>query len=324
MKAIVYTEYGSPDVLQFKEVVKPTPKDNEVLIKVHAASLNAADWHYMRADPFLIRPTSGLLKPKNTLLGADVAGRVEAVGRTVTQFKPGDEVFGDLSESGRGTFAEYVCASENALVLKPANLSFEEAAAVPLAAVTALQGLRKGQIQPGQKVLINGASGGVGMFAVQIAKALGAEVTAVCSTRNLDIVRSIGADHVIDYTKEDFTQNGRRYDLILAANGYHSISDYRRVLTPKGTYVMTGGTTAQLSEAMLKGPWMSRNGQKMGNLLAKPNKEDLAFIKELLESGKVKPVIDRCYPLREVPDAIRYLEEGHAQGKVVITVAHNN
>jgi NADPH:quinone reductase-like Zn-dependent oxidoreductase len=321
MKAIVYAEYGSPDVLELKEVAKPTPKDNEVLIKVHAASLNAADWHYLRADPFLIRFTSGLLKPKNTFLGADVAGRVEAVGRTVTQFKPGDEVFGDLSESGRGTFAEYVCASENALALKPANLSFEEAAAVPLAAVTALQGLRKGQIQPGQKVLINGASGGVGMFAVQIAKALGAEVTAVCSTLNVDIVRSIGADHVIDYTKEDFTRNGHRYDLILAANGYHPISDYRRVLTPNGTYVMTGGAMSQLSEAMIKGPWISMRGsQKMGNLLAKPNKEDLAFMKELLETGKVKAVIDRCYPLSEVPEALRYLEEGHAQGKVVITV----
>jgi NADPH:quinone reductase-like Zn-dependent oxidoreductase len=219
-----------------------------------------------------------------------------------------------------------VCAKEEALALKPAGLSFEEAAAVPLAAVTALQGLRtKGQIQPGQKVLINGASGGVGMFAVQIAKALGAEVTAVCSTRNVGIVRSIGADHVIDYTKEDFTRNGHRYDLILAANGYHSISDYKRVLTPGGTYVMSGGDMAQLSEVMLKGPWISMTGsKKMGNLLAKPNKNDLAFMKELLESGKVKPVIDRCYPLSEVPDAIRYLEEGHAQGKVVITVAQHN
>ncbi len=326
MKAIIYTEYGSPDVLQFKDVEKPTPKEDEVLIKVHAASLNAADLHYLRADPFLIRPTSGLLKPKNTFLGADVAGRIEAVGRTVTQFKPGDEVFGDLSESGRGTFAEYVCASENALALKPANLSFEEAAAVPLAAVTALQGLRsKGQIQPGQKVLINGASGGVGMFAVQIAKALGAEVTAVCSTRHLDLVRSIGADHVIDYTKEDFTQNGHRYDLILAANGYHSISDYRRVLTPQGTYVTTGGSMAQMSQAMLQGRWISMTGsQKMSNMLARPDKQDLAFMKELLESGKVKPVIDRFYPLSQVADAIRYLEEGHAQGKVVITVAQNN
>jgi len=326
MKAIVYTVYGSPDVLKLKEVVKPAPKDNEVLIKVYAASLNAADLHYMRADPFLIRPTSGLLKPKNTLLGADVAGRIEAVGRAVTLFKPGDEVFGDLSVSGRGTFAEYVCARENALVLRPANLSFEEAAAVPMAAVTALQGLRdKGMIRSGQKVLINGASGGVGSFAVQIAKSFGAEVTAVCSTRNLDIVRSIGADHVIDYTQEDFTQNGHRYDLILAANGYHSISDYKRVLTPKGTYVMTGGAMAQLSEVMLKGPWISMTGsQKMGNILAKPNQKDLAFVKELLEAGKVVPVIDRSYSLSEVPEALRYLEEGHARGKVVITVAESN
>jgi NADPH:quinone reductase-like Zn-dependent oxidoreductase len=326
MKAIVYTEYGSPDVLELKEVVKPTPKDNEVLVKVYAVSANAADLHLLRADPFLIRLSSGLLKPKNEILGSDVAGRVEAVGENVKQFKLGDEVFGDISAGGWGGFAEYVCAREDALVLKPANISFEEAAAVPMAAVTALQGLRsKGQIQPGQKVLINGASGGVGMFAVQIAKAFGAEVTAVCSTRNLDIVRSIGADHVVDYTQEDFTQNGHRYDLILAANGYHSISDYRRVLTPTGTYVMTGGAMAQLSEVMLKGPWISMTGsQKMGNLLAKPNKNDLAFMKELLEAGKVKPVIDRCYPLSEVADALRYLEEGHAQGKVVITVAQNN
>jgi len=326
MKAIVYTEYGSPDVLHLKEVVKPTPKDNEVLVKVHAVSANAADVHLLRADPFLIRLSSGLLKPKNTILGSDVAGRVEAVGGNVKQFKPGDEVFGDISGCGWGGFAEYVCAREDALVLKPANSSFEEAAAVPMAAVTALQGLRnKGQIQPGQKVLINGASGGVGMFAVQIAKAFGAEVTAVCSTRNLDIVRSIGADNVIDYTREDFTQNGQHYDLILAANGYRSISDYRRALSPMGIYVTTGGSMAQLSEVMLKGPWISMTGsQKMGNLLAKPNKQDLSFIKELLEAGKVKPVIDRCYPLGEVPEAIRYLEEGHAQGKVVITVAHNN
>ena len=322
MKAIVYTEYGSPDVLELKEVAKPTPKDNEVLIKVHAASLNAADWHYLRAGPFLIRFTSGLLKPKNTFLGADVAGRVEAVGRTVTQFKPGDEIFGDLSESGRGTFAEYVCASENALALKPANISYEEAAAVPMAAVVALQGLRTGKIQSGQKVLINGASGGVGMFAVQIAKSFGAEVTAVCSTRNLELVRSIGADHVIDYSREDFIQNGQRYDLILAVNGYRSISDYKRALSPTGRYVMSGGTTAQMFEAMLLGSWMSRNGsQKMGNLAAKPNQKDLIFVKELLENGKVVPIIDRCYPLREVADAMRYLEEGHAQGKIVITVA---
>ena len=323
MKAIVYTQYGSPDVIQFKEVETPTPKDNEVLIKVHAASVNAGDWHYLRGTPLLFRLSAGLLKPKNIFLGADVAGRVEAVGRDVTQFQPGDEVFGDLSEAGRGTFAEYVCASEQALALKSANISFEEAAAVPVAAVTALQGLRKGGIQPGQKVLINGASGGVGTFAVQIAKSFGAEVTAVCSTKKVDMVRSIGANHVIDYTRQDFSQNGQRYDLILAANGYRPISDYKRALSPAGTYVMSGGATAQMFEAMLLGPWMSRNGQKMGNLLAGPNNKDLHFVKELIEAGKVIPVIDRCYPLSEVADAIRYLEEGHVQGKVVITVAHN-
>ena len=326
MKAIVYTEYGSPDVLHLKEIAKPTPKDNEVLVKVYAVSANAADLHLLRADPFLIRLSSGLLKPKNKILGSDIAGRVEAVGKNVEQFKRGDEVFGDISAGGWGGFAEYVCVHEDALVLKPAKSSFEEAAAVPMAAVTALQGLRtKGQIQSGQKVLIHGASGGVGMFAVQIAKSFGAEVTAVCSTRNVDIVRSIGADHVIDYTREDFTRNGKHYDLILAANGYRSISEYRRSLTPKGIYVMTGGAMAQLSEVMLKGPWISMIGsQKMVNLLAKPNKQDLSFIKGLLESGKVKSVIDRCYPLRETADAIRYVEEGHAQGKVVITVAQNN
>lgn len=325
MKAIIYTKYGPPDVIGLKEVEKPAPKDNEVLIKVHAASLNAADWHYLRGTPFLFRFDSGLLKPKNTFLGADVAGRIEAVGRNVTQFQPGDEVFGDLSESGRGTFAEYVCAREDALALKPANISYEEAAGVPVAAVTALQGLRdKGQIQRGQKVLINGASGGVGTFAVQIAKVFGAEVTAVCSTKKIDMVRSIGADHVIDYTREDFTRDGQRYDLILAANGYRSISDYKSALRPTGTYVMSGGAMSQMMQAMLLGPWMSRNGQKMGNLLSRPNSKDLAFMKELLEAGKIVPVIDRCYPLSETADALRYLEAGHAQGKVVITVAPNN
>jgi NADPH:quinone reductase-like Zn-dependent oxidoreductase len=321
MKAIVYTQYGSPDVLQLKEVERPALRENEVLIKVHAASLNAADWHYLRGAPFLFRLETGFPKPKNTFLGADVAGRVEAVGRNVTQFQPGDEVFGDLSESGRGAFAEYVCASENTLALKPANISFEEAAAVPMAAVVALQGLRAGKIQRGQKVLVNGASGGVGTFAVQIAKAFGAEVTAVCSTRKLDMVRSIGADHVIDYTQEDFTRNRQQYDLILAVNGYRSISDYKRALSLTGTYVMSGGDTAQMMEAMFLGPWMSRKGsRKMGNLAAKPNQKDLIFVKELLETGKVVPVIDRCYPLREMADAMRYLEEGHAQGKIVITV----
>jgi NADPH:quinone reductase-like Zn-dependent oxidoreductase len=326
MKAIVYEEYGSPDVLELKEVAKPAPKDDEVLIKVYAASINAADLHMLRADPFLIRLSSGLLKPKNEILGADIAGRVEAVGSNVMQLKPGDEVFGDISGCGWGGFAEYVCVCENALVIKPANISFEEAAAVPMAAVTALQGLRdKGQIQSGQKVLIYGASGGVGAFAVQIAKSLGAEVTAVCSTRNVDRMRSLGADHVIDYTQEDFSQNGQGYDLILAANGDRSISDYRRALSPKGIYVMSGGSMSQMSQAMLQGPWISMTGsKKMGNLLAKPNTVDLTFMKELLEAGKVKPVIDRRYPLSEVPEALRYLEEGHAQGKVVITVANNN
>ena len=324
MKAIVYHNYGSLNVLKLEEREKPTPQDNEVLVKIHAASVNALDQHLLRADPFLARLHSGLLKPKYQILGADIAGQVEAVGRNVEQFQPGDEVFGDIFACGLGGFAEYVCARENALVLKPANLSFEEAAAVPMAAVTALHGLRdKGQIQPGQKVLIHGASGGVGTFAVQIAKAFGAEVTAVCSTRNVDIARSMGADQVIDYTREDFTRNGQRYDLILAANGYHSIADYKRALRPKGTYVVTGGSMAQLFQAMLLGPWISMTGRKkMGSLTSKPNQKDLVFMKELLEAGKVVPVIERRYPLREVAEALRYLEEGHAKGKVVITVEH--
>jgi NADPH:quinone reductase-like Zn-dependent oxidoreductase len=323
MKAIVYTKYGPPDVLQLKEIERPAPKENEVLVKVHAASVNAYDWHLLTADIFLVRLMGGgLLKPKNTRLGADVAGRVEAVGRNVKQFRPGDEVFGDMAGHGNGSFAEYVSASESAFALKPANLSFDEAAAVPMAAVTALQGLRdEGQIQPGQKVLINGASGGVGTFAVQIAKSFGAEVTAVCSTRNLDQARSLGADHVIDYTKVDFTQSGRQYDLILAANGYHSLSAYKRALTSKGIYVMAGGSIAQIFEAMLLGSWMSQTGgKKMGGVSAKPNQEDLAFLKGLLEAGKVVPVIDRRYPLGEAAEALRYLGEGHARGKVVMVM----
>ncbi|MBI1820084.1 MAG: NAD(P)-dependent alcohol dehydrogenase [Nitrospirae bacterium] len=327
MKAIVYTKYGPPDVLELKEVEKPTPKDNEVLVKVRAASVNAADWRLMRADPFLARLYSGLLKPtKFQILGADIAGRVEAVGKNVGQFQLGDDVFGDIFASGFGGFAEYKCARENELVLKPANISFEEAAAVPLAALTALHGLRdKGQIQTGQKVLINGASGGVGTFAVQIAKYFGAEVTAVCSTGKVDMARSIGADHVIDYTQEDFIKSGRHYDLILAVNGFRSIFDYKRALSPRGIYVMAGGNTAQLFQALLLGPWISMAGsKKMGALTSTPNQKDLLFLKELLESGKIKPVIDRCYLLSEVPEALRYLEEGHAQGKVVITVEHDN
>ena len=329
MKAIVYTKYGSPDVLDLEEIEKPTTKDDEVLVKVHAASANARDWRLLRADPFLVRLMGGgLLKPKHNTLGSDIAGRVEAVGGNVKQFQPGDEVFGDLSGGGfgGGGFAEYVCARENALVSKPADMTFEEAAAAPMAAVTALQGLRdKGRIQPGQKVLINGASGGVGTFAVQIAKSFGAEVTGVCSTSKLDMVRSIGADHVIDYTQEDFTKNGQQYDLILAANGYHPISDYKRALSPNGIYVMTGGSGAQMFQAMTLGPIMSMTGsKKMGNTMAKPNKKDLALLAELLETGKVVPVIDRRYPLREVPEAIRHLEEGHARGKVVIALEHND
>lgn len=320
MKAIVYTEYGSPDVLQFKDVEKPTPKDDEVLIKVHAASVNAYDWHFLTADIFLIRLMGGgLLKPKYTRLGADIAGRIETVGRNIKQFQPGDEVFGMV----KGGFAEYACAPESALVLKPVNTSFDEAAAIPMAAITALQGLRdEGQIQAGQKVLINGASGGVGTFAVQVAKSFGAEVTAVCSPRNLDQARSIGADHVIDYTEEDFTKNGQQYDLVFAANGYHSLSAYKRALTPKGIYIMAGGSMAQIFQSMLMGSMMSETGgRKMAGVSAKRNQKDLAFLKELVEAGKVVPVIDRRYPLSEAAEALRYLGAGHAKGKVVITVA---
>ena len=322
MKAIVCTKYGPPDVLQLKEVAKPAPKDDEVLISVHAASVNARDWRFMRANPFFIRLSGGFQKPKNPILGADVAGRVEAVGSNVRQFLPGDEVFGYLSRYGGSTFAEYVCAGENEIAPKPANLSFEQAAAVPLAAITALQGLRdKGNIQPGQKVLIQGASGGVGTFAVQIAKSFGAEVTGVCSTRNLDMVRSIGADHVIDYKKENFTQNGQRYDLILAVNGYHPISDYLRALSPEGIYVVAGGSMVQLFQAMRQGRRISKTGSRKTYVVSlMQDQKDLVFMKELLESGKVVPVIDGCYPLSKAAEALRYFERVHAKGKVVITL----
>ena len=327
MKAIICTKYGSPDVLQLHEVAKPAPQDDELLIKIHAASVNSRDWRMMRANPFFIRlAPGGFLRPKNKILGADVAGQVEAVGSNVRQFKPGDEVFGYLpSSTGRGTFAEYVCANENTITLKPANLTFEQAAAVPLAAMTALQGLRDcGNIQPGQKVLIHGASGGVGTFAVQIAKAFGAEVTAVCSTRNLEMVCSIGADHVIDYTREDFSRNGHRYDLILAVNGYHLILDYLRALTPEGIYVVTGGSMFQLIQAASNGKRFSRTGmQRIYVASLVQNQTDLVFIKELLESGKVVPVIDGCYSLSKAAEAFWYFEREHAQGKVVITVEHN-
>ena len=321
MKAIVYTEYGPPDVLQLKEVEKPASIEDEVLIKVCASSINTADWYLLRGDPFMVRFDAGLQKPKRTVLGADVAGQVEAVGKYITQFQPGDEVFGDISECGLGGFAEYVSVPENALTLKPANISFMEAAAVPMAGVTALQGLReKGQIRANQKVLIHGASGGVGTFAVQIAKSFGAEVTAVCSTGKMDMLRSIGADHVIDYTKEDFTQNGKRYDLIIGANGYRSLSDYKRALSADGRYVCTGGSTKQIFESILLGGLMTVNGnRKIINLYSKPNKKDLVFMNELLEAGKVKPVMDKSYTLNEVPEAFRYFGAGHVGGKVVIT-----
>ena len=323
MKAIVCPKYGSPDVLQLQEVAKPAPKDDEVLIRIHAASINSRDWRLMRANPFFIRLVpGGFLQPKNKILGADVAGRVEAIGSNVRQFQPGDEVFGCLSRYGGSTFAEYVCAGENEITLKPAHLTFEQAAAVPLAAMTALQGLRdKGKIQPGQKVLIQGASGGVGAFAVQIAKSFGAEVTGVCSTRNLEMVRSLGADHVIDYKKEDFTQNGQQYDLILAVNGYHPISDYLRALNAEGTYVVAGGSMFQLFQAASNGKRISKTGcQKTYVVSLEHNKKDLVFIKELLESGKIMPVIDGCYPLSKTPEAFWYFEKVHPKGKVIISV----
>jgi NADPH:quinone reductase-like Zn-dependent oxidoreductase len=322
MKAILCTQYGPPDVLQFTEAAKPAPKDNEVLIKVHAASVNPYDLHLMRGKPFFVRlMTRGLLKPKDARVGVDVAGQVEAVGRNVTQFKPDDEVFGVC----RGAFAEYGCAIEDKLALKPANLSFENAAAVPVAALTALQGLRdKGRIQRGQKVLVDGASGGVGTFAVQIAKSFGAEVTAVCSTSKVETARSIGADHVIDYTRYDFTQSGQRYDLILGANARHSIFDYRCALTQDGVFVMAGGGWVQIFQAMLLGPVLSRMGSKMYFVSAKVDQKDLVLLKDLLEAGKVVPIIDRRYPLSGVAEALRYLAEGHAQGKVVINVEHSN
>jgi NADPH:quinone reductase-like Zn-dependent oxidoreductase len=332
MKAIIITKYGPPDVLELREVTKPTPRENEVLVKVCASSVNFNNLANVRGEPFLVRLFgNGLLKPKHNIPGNDIAGRIEAVGKNVKQFQPGDEVFGDIIQSGVGAFAEYVCVPENVLALKPANVTFEEAAVVPEAALVALQALRdKGQIQRGQKVLIYGASGGIGTFAVQIAKYFGAEVTVVCSSRNLDMVRSIGADHVIDYTKEDFTQNGQRYDLILATAGYRSIFDYKRALSLGGIYVSTGGSMkgpkamAQIFQALLLGPLLSMIGsQKLSALILKPNK-DLVFMKELIEAGKVKPVIDRRYSLSEVPDALRYYAEGHAKGKVVITIEHNN
>jgi NADPH:quinone reductase-like Zn-dependent oxidoreductase len=326
MKEIAYSNYGSPDVLRREEVEKPTAGEKDVLIKVRAASVNPLDWHFMRGTPYMVRIMTGLRKPKDKRLGVDVAGEVEAVGRDVIQFKPGDAVFGTC----RGAFAEYACAPETAFVMKPENVTFEQAASVPIAAFTALQSLRdKGKIQPGQKVLINGASGGVGTFAVQIAKSFGAEVTGVCSTRNVDMVRSIGADHVIDYTQEDFTKSGQRYDILLDLIANHSLSACRRILNPKGICITAGGSAGR----WMVGP-MARSitalvlswfvSQKFVGCLARQSKEDLAIMRELMKAGKVTSVIDKRYRLSEVPDALRYLEEGHARGKVVITVGDTN
>ena len=316
MKAMVYHKYGSPDVLELQEIREPVVNDDQVLVRVHAASVNWLDWHFLTGTPFLARLMAGLRKPKNEVLGIDLAGRVEAVGENVKQFQPGDEVFGS---SSHGCFAEYVSVSEAEVVTKPAGLSFEQVAAVPGAAVPALQGLRDhGQIQPGQKVLINGASGGVGTFAVQLAKSFGTEVTGVCSTRNLDLVRSIGADQVVDYTQEDFTQTGECYDLVFDVVAKRSFSDCKRALKPQGIYV----TTKFSPVLALVGLWRSMTGnQKMVPLPPKPpNKTDLVFMRELLEAGKVAPTIDRRYPLSALPDALRYLAKGHARGKIVITV----
>jgi NADPH:quinone reductase-like Zn-dependent oxidoreductase len=335
MKASVFTKYGSPEFFELKEVKKTTPRDDEVLVKIFAASINSWDWEILMGTPFVNRLMVGLLKPtKIQILGCDIAGRVEAVGKNIKRLQSGDEVFGDLSRCGWGGFAEYVCVPENALTLKPANMTFEQAAAVPQAALLALQGLRQGQIQPGQlepeelqsaqKVLINGASGGVGSFAVPMAKLFGAEVTGVCSTKKMEFVRSLGADHVIDYTQEDFTKNGQCYDLILDVQAHHAIFDYKRALNPGGIYVMVGGSSALVNQLLFLGPWSSMIGnKKMGLLLHKANK-GLDFMKELLEAGKVVPAIDKYYRLSEVAEALRYFGEGHAKGKVVITVEHNN
>ncbi len=329
MKAIVYYNYGSPDVLRLEEIEKPAPKDDQVLIRVRAASVNPLDWHFMEGSPYIVRLMGvGLIKPKVAQLGVDFAGTVEAVGKNVTQFKPGDDVFGGRT----GAFAEYVTASADGVVLKPSQLSFAQAASVPIAASTALQGLRdKGKIQPGQKVLINGASGGVGTFAVQIARSFGADVTGVCSTRNVDLVRSLGANQVIDYTKEDYTQSGQRYDVILDNVANHSLLENRRVLNPKGKYVLIGGggvndgrwigALARPLKALVLSRFVS---QDMGMMLAELNKEDLTVLSNLMQAGKVKPVIDRTYTLSQIPEALRYLEEGHARGKVVIDLEKNN
>jgi NADPH:quinone reductase-like Zn-dependent oxidoreductase len=324
MKAIVLTKYGSADALELKEITKPLPKDHQVLIKVQATALNAADHHLMKGA-LLVRLSNGLFRPKYPILGADVVGRVEAVGQQVKRFKVGDEVFGDLSSVGMGGFAEYVSAPEEALMYKPRNLSFEQTAAVPLAAVTALQGLRdQGQLQAGQRVLINGASGGVGTFALQIAKVLGATVTAVCSSAKLAQARELGADEVVDYTQQDITQSSQQYDLILDVAAYRSAGAYKAILSPKGRYVLVGGSFGKILQMLLQSALLSKaGGQQFSVLMAKAKAEDLAYLKDLMEAGRVKPVIEKVYSLDQVPEAMRYLGEGHAKGKLVVRIARD-
>ncbi len=323
MKAVVYEEYGSPDVLQLKEIDKPVPKDNEVLIKVHSVSLNSLDWRILRANPFLVRFMGfGLLKPSVNILGADISGTIESIGKNIKQFQVGDEVLGDKVPGKLGGLAEYTCATEDVIIKKPRQLSFDDCACLPIARVTVLQGLRDyGKIQSGQRVLIHGASGGVGTFAVQIAKYFGADVTGQCSTGNIDMVQSLGADQVIDYKKEDFVKLGQKYDLIFAANGGRSIFEYKQAMNPHGIYVMVGGSGKQMFQAMALGPILSIfSNQRFRHVIAKTNLKDMSFLIDILESGHLKPLIDRKYSLDETADAFRYIETGHASGKVIIHV----
>ena len=322
MKAVVYTRYGPPDVLQLKEIERPTPADDEVLIELHAVSVNRSDWESLIGKPLYAR-IGGILRPRRHILGSDIAGRVERVGRNVTRFQRGDEVFGDILPR-MGGFAEYVCARERVLAPKPAGMTFEEVAAIPQGAVIALQGIRdKGQVKPGQSVLINGAGGGAGTFAVQLAKLYGAEVTGVDSTSKLDFLRSLGADHVIDYTREDFTNNGKQYDFILDVIAHRSVFDYRRALKPNGSYYMAGGSVATAFQALFLGPWIRRSAGKNIRVLAvQPSVKDVVHITELCQAGKIVPIIDRRYPLSKVPEALRHLGEGHPKGKIIITMEH--
>ncbi|KAA0547055.1 NAD(P)-dependent alcohol dehydrogenase [Bacillus sp. BGMRC 2118] len=322
MKAVLSDKYGTPEVLEIKNVGKPVPLDHQVLVRIHASSINFGNMVLLKGKPYLARLAFGLTRPKYPIPGGDIAGVVESVGKNVTQFKQGDEVYGDLSRYGWGGFAEYVAVPEEAITFKPSSLSFEEAAASPMAAITALQGIRdKGHIKEGQHVLLYGASGGVGTFAVQIAKAFGAEVTGVCSTRNIPIVKSLGADKVIDYTKEKFSNNHEQYDLIVGVNGHQSLSTYKKMLKENGTFVHIGGSESQMYQTLMLGPIYSMSGsRKMHNLLQRTNKNDLNFVKDLLETRKMKPVIDRIYPLDQVKEALHYFNEGHAQGKVVLTM----